>query len=88
MKKLHEYFSGECDPNIQYASIEQGIKAFAEEYSFNIESELFAEPRRFLEVALSLVPPWLVLSGHLGQQSEWRGGPSLSSSFFTISVFF
>ena len=41
MEKLHEYFSGECDPNIQYASIEQGIKAFAEEYSFNIESELF-----------------------------------------------
>ena len=26
---------------IQYSSIEQGIKAHAEEYSFNIESELF-----------------------------------------------
>jgi len=41
MKELDKYFSGELDPNIQYASIEQGVKAFAEEYSFNIESELF-----------------------------------------------
>ena len=41
MKELDKYFSGELDPKIQYSSIEQGIKAFAEEYSFNIESELF-----------------------------------------------
>ena len=41
MKELGKYFSGELDHNIQYASIEQGVKAFAEEYSFNIESELF-----------------------------------------------
>jgi len=41
MKKIDKYFSKELDPKIQYASIEQGIKAHAEEYSFNIESELF-----------------------------------------------
>lgn len=31
------------DPNIQYASREIGIKAHAEDYSFNIESELFQQ---------------------------------------------
>ena len=36
-------FLKELDPRIQYASIEQGIKAFAETYSFNIESELFLQ---------------------------------------------
>jgi hypothetical protein len=41
MVELDKYFSKELDPKIQYASIEQGIKAFAETYSFNIESELF-----------------------------------------------
>ena len=41
MEEIDKYFSGELDPKIQYASIEQGIKAFAETYSFNIESELF-----------------------------------------------
>ena len=30
-----------CDPKIQYASIDAAIKAHAEDYSFNIESELF-----------------------------------------------
>ena len=41
MKESNKYFSGELDSNIQYASREQGIKAFAETYSFNIESELY-----------------------------------------------
>ena len=41
MEELDKYFSGELDAKIQYASIEQGIKAFAETYSFNIGSELF-----------------------------------------------
>ena len=41
MEELDKYFSRELDPKIQYASIEQGIKAFAETYSFNIESELY-----------------------------------------------
>lgn len=36
-------FLKELDLRIQYASIEQGIKAFAETYSFNIESELFPQ---------------------------------------------
>lgn len=43
MEELDKYFSGEPDPNIQYASREQGIKAFAETYSFNIESELYSQ---------------------------------------------
>ena len=30
-----------CDPKIQYASIDAAIQAQAEDYSFNIESELF-----------------------------------------------
>jgi hypothetical protein len=34
-------FLKELDPRIQYASIESGIKAHAEDYSFNVESELF-----------------------------------------------
>lgn len=33
----------EPDPYIQYASREAGIKAHAEDYSFNIESELFQQ---------------------------------------------
>ena len=41
MEELDKYFSGDLDPKIQYASREQGIKAFAEEYSFNTESELY-----------------------------------------------
>lgn len=41
MEELDKYFSGELDPKIQYANIESGIKAHAEDYSFNIESELF-----------------------------------------------
>ena len=41
MEEVDEYFSGELDPKIQYASIESGIKAHAEDYSFNVESELF-----------------------------------------------
>jgi hypothetical protein len=43
MKELDKYFSGELDPNIQYASREVGIKAHAEDYSFNIESVLFQQ---------------------------------------------
>jgi len=35
----NKYFSE--DIRVQYASIEQGIKAFAETYSFNIDSKLF-----------------------------------------------
>ena len=41
MEEIDKYFSGKLDPKIQYANIEQGIKAHAETYSFNIESELF-----------------------------------------------
>lgn len=41
MEELDKYFSEQCDAKIQYASIESGIKAHAEDYSFNIESELF-----------------------------------------------
>lgn len=41
MEELDKYFSEQYDTKIQYASIEAGIKAHAEDYSFNIESELF-----------------------------------------------
>ena len=41
MEKLDKYFNEQYDTKIQYASIEAGIKAHAEDYSFNIESELF-----------------------------------------------
>lgn len=41
MEEIDKYFSGEFDTKIQYASVEQGVKAFAETYSFNIESKLY-----------------------------------------------
>ena len=40
---VDEHFDEMLDPNIQYASREVGIKAHAEDYSFNVESELFQQ---------------------------------------------
>lgn len=40
---VDEFFNEMLDPNIQYASREAGIKAHAEDYSFNIDSELFQQ---------------------------------------------
>lgn len=48
---------------IQYDSIEEGIKAHAETYSFNIESELFHQLTKEQQTLWRKEIEWAVISG-------------------------